>query len=115
MSYVFVKTSHDYADEFDCVSAFCMLRETYEEKLQHIKDSFESGAISYEDEFYFGTNEALQFDSFEDFENGLEVIEVSKEFADTFGSHLGCSIFSQLAEHVAEEDDEDDEDTEYEY
>jgi len=96
MTHLLVKTSHDWADEFDCTSVFCMKKDEFELQLNKIQEAFENGEICYDDEFYFGTNEALQFHSFKDFVNGVETVEVSKEFADTFGDHIGCRIFVQL-------------------
>lgn len=115
MDYVFVKTAHNYADEFDCCSAFCMLKLKFEEAMIRIQHAFESGLIDDRVEFYFGSNEYLSIENFEDFESGITVANVSKDFVNTFGDHVGFKIFQKVLDKANEAyDDEDYEEVELE-
>ena len=68
--FVFVSTSHDYADEFDVDSCFVIPKPHYETQIRLIQKGFEEGLFKGK-QFYFGTNEYLEFHSFEDFMDGV--------------------------------------------
>lgn len=105
--YVFVQTSHDWADEFDYTGCFVALKARVEEYLARIKKAFEDGDLTEGDEFYFGTNEALQFDSYEWFMRGVTITECSKEFYEEFNSltggyGIGSSIISDMYDRIVD-------------
>lgn len=81
--FLFVRLDHNWADEFDVKCGYVTTAAEYDADIARIKSLFDSGDINGK-EFYFGTNEALQFDSFEDFMNGVTADECSKEFYDEF-------------------------------
>ena len=110
MSFVFVQTSYDYADEFDVNGCFVMPKPHFEKQLAEIKQAFEDGRFDGR-EFYFGSNEYLQFDSFEDFESGLEVKECTEQFYDEFSALtgsgcIGHDTFGDLYEYIASGSDD---------
>jgi hypothetical protein len=79
MGYVIVTEQFDYADEFD-VYGFSVLKK---KKLNGLlKEMKEKWAIK-EDvvELGFGTNEALEFSSFQDFMGGISVLPCKKKAA----------------------------------
>lgn len=99
--YVFVKASHDYADEFDVVSCFVILKSDFDKKVAVIQQAFENGDISEHSGFYFGNNEYMSFESFEVFKGGLTVSPCTEAFADEFhrinpSGIVGYSVFDRL-------------------
>ena len=107
MSFVFVTTSHDYADEFDVEGAFALPKPHFETQLRLIEKGFKDGVL-VDKELYFGTNEYLSFSSFEDFMDGVTVKECTEQFYDEFKAltgyaHLGEDVFGRLLDNV--EDD----------
>lgn len=77
--YVFVTVSHDYADEFEIGCCFAIEATTFEEHLKIIKDGFGQGVLE-DKKLYFGTNEYLSFDSYDDFIRGVSSKPCSEEF-----------------------------------
>lgn len=95
--YVFVRTKHDWADEFDVECCFVTTKEAYERDLAAIKAKFASGDLAGV-EIYFGTNECFQFERVERLTDGITVQECSAEFANEFGklndrAEVGFNIF----------------------
>lgn len=113
-TYIFVQTSHNWADEFDMEGASVWTKSVLEDKLANIKKGFEEGRIREDHEFYFGTNEALQFYDYNDFERGVKMVECSEEFHDEFkrivrGRGVGIDIINRLNDRANEPaEDEDD-------
>jgi hypothetical protein len=70
---VLVKTSFDYGDEFDCKEFNVFSDEDYE---QWIADWERKLTECNEVLVWFGTNEHINIDSFEQFEQSIEVIEI---------------------------------------
>lgn len=113
--YLFISANVDWADEFSCEAFQVTTEEAHNKYLERV----ELGLTYNEDaEFYFGTNEALQFTDFHDFKRQLTVKEITKEQADvilkTFGmklhDHWGTgsgSIFDCEFELDEEELDDD--------
>jgi hypothetical protein len=103
MSYVFVQLSHDYADEFDVDCCFVQSKQEFESDLEKIKEGFEDGTL-VDKKFYFGTNEALTFEEYEDFVGGIEVDDCSQEFFEEFtrlaGGCVGFCVMDGLLEEV---------------
>lgn len=94
-NYIFVKASFDYADEFDCECFGIFKEKAWNEIREEKKKQFDSGR---EVEYSFGTNEALTFDSYEDWSRRLEIKLITKDQADVilkvFGEKLCCGCFS---------------------
>lgn len=101
--YVFVTMSHDYADEFDVECCFVAKKEEFEKQMNVIRLAFDASVIEDDHEYYFGTNEYLSFNSFDDFERGVEVKPCSEEFYNewfnlTAGSAVGFCVLDRLYE-----------------
>jgi hypothetical protein len=69
-----VKSCVDYSDEFDCLEFAVMTQSDYDAWVKRA-----TKAIAVEDEFYFGTNEALQFSSFDELFSSLIITEITDE------------------------------------
>lgn len=85
MQYLLVKGSADYADEFDCEFFRVVEKERWEKFVAIVEKYFKPFDI------YFGTNESLEFKSFEGWKDCFETMEISKEqyhFLD--GALCGC-------------------------
>lgn len=98
---VFVVGSHDYSDEFDVDGCMVLPRAKYEEMMAVIGTAFEKELLTENSEFYFGTNEALIFYSFDDFANGFTVQPCSEAFATEFrqlnkGNVVGNDTLNQV-------------------
>ena len=92
MSYVFISSSHNYADEFDVTGCFVTSRTQLEADLEKIKKAFEDKRIHDGTEFYFGTNEALSFTDYASFEDGLTVKDCTEAFYNEFKALTGGGI-----------------------
>jgi len=78
-----IKFEKDYADEFDVVGYRVM---TNTELKQYL---LAAEKASYPKEMYFGTNEAVEFHSFDDFVNSLEIVDMSAEAAQVISDKVG--------------------------
>jgi len=76
MTYVLVKLSANYADEFDVEGFMVMAADAWEEVKQDTKQVFD-GCGSYE--WYFGTNEYITFDSYEHWLRCLDETEITED------------------------------------
>lgn len=88
-TYKLVKVSFDYADEFQCQEFKMMTTEEYDDWIKDIEERINDG----ENEFYFGTNEFLEFESFDDFKDGLTVYDLPKEDYNIFSKYFFSSSF----------------------
>lgn len=88
---VLVKFSKDYADEFDCEEFWWVFgsNEIYTAWLEEYKSEFENGSV----ERWFGTDEYLEFDDFDDFMSCLSVQEITEEEAGVFEKYFGKYSF----------------------
>jgi hypothetical protein len=82
--YVFVTTTHNWADEFNIGGCFVAIDSEFQAIMDKIQAAFAKGFITEDTEFYFGTNEGLSFENWEDFLSGVQVEECSKPFYDEF-------------------------------
>ena len=73
MNYVLVKFKKDYADEFDVSGLKVVLKEDWEKEVERFRN------CKYPFEKYFGTNEALEFDSFKELMSAFRVYDLDKE------------------------------------
>ena len=109
--YVYVTSSFDYSDEFDVEGCFVEEKQVFDDEMALVEEAFADGRLKDVEE-YFGTNEAIEFDCFEDYERGLTVKECSKafylEFIELNGGTSVGKTFSLVDE--IEEEDEDYED-----
>jgi hypothetical protein len=80
--YVLVKLNACWADEFNVCHAWAMTREDYDEGVKVSKENLEKRGRHIE--IYFGTNEALDIDDFDDYMNNLSVHTISKEDYEAF-------------------------------
>lgn len=79
MKYFLVIESDCYADEFD-LSAFAIYSSLSEEYLKmEIKIALEEGHGKFPLELYFGTNEPMEYESFESLMKSLSIKEISKQ------------------------------------
>lgn len=89
----------DYADEFDVVGFIACTDKQYEKMYQDSLDAFKEREESYEDkssafpiEIYFGTNEAITFESQEDYFNSFQVESISDEELKVLQKIFGGSL-----------------------
>lgn len=96
--FIFVRLCHNYADEFDVNCCYVTTAKEHFNELERIHSLFKSGQISGRNEFYFGSNEALQFDSFAKLLEGITTTECTKEYYDEFNklNSNGCVGFCVL-------------------
>lgn len=96
MEYVLLKLGTNWADEFDVESLMICTGEEYQELINDIKKNFKPGY-----EYYFGTNECVEFDSVEEILDNITVAEISEEFYNTFkelvGTEFGILPLSRFA------------------
>ncbi len=100
MKNLLVKASIDYADEFDCKMFGVFTEEKWNEVCENAKkrfagdsseddseddDSEDSGTV----EIYFGTNEALEFDSYNQWFKKMKITEISADEAEFLKKHFG--------------------------
>jgi hypothetical protein len=88
-----VKFQADYADEFD-VYGFTVMTEN-----QYIQFRNDLEKVEWPSENYFGTNEAIVFQSLKDYENAIEVIEIDEKEYQVLeklfgGGYMGVSFGS---------------------
>lgn len=109
--YVFVKSSFNWADEFAAEGCFVQEKQVFDDELSQIEEAFADGRLE-DVEVYFGSNEAITFDCFEEYSRGLTVKECTKEFYLEFielnGRNEHGHVFS-LLEHIETDGEEDDE------
>ncbi len=79
-----VKSSVDYADEFDCKEFAIMTQTQYDAWLERVEKALEE-----QDEFYFGTNEAVQFYNMAEFQNSLTITKITDEEFSTLDKLFG--------------------------
>jgi hypothetical protein len=87
MSHKLVKFQKGYADEFDVYGMRLMTGKELAEYLLAAKNA------TYPKEMYFGTNEYVKFQNFEDVKGTLEINYISSDAAqviqDTIGDNFG--------------------------
>jgi hypothetical protein len=96
--FVLIKQCIDYADEFDVYAFDVVPKDEWEANKKRILE------LTYELEYYFGTNEELTFADGEDYLNQIVVSDISEEEAQTldklfdgeFGNSAYQSILRQL-------------------
>lgn len=91
--YVLVKHQDDYADEFDVDTVFVFKYDEFNEHLKRIEESFKE--VSYK-EIYFGTNECLLYEDFEDFMDTLNIKYISDKEYHEFKALMNCSAFGSI-------------------
>ena len=89
MAYVLVKEYHDWADEFSTYGFAIYEKEKFYEDLKFLEENWREDT-----ELYFGTNEAMEWESFEDLKRGLEVLEITEEEAEVF-KKFGMKFYGQ--------------------
>lgn len=77
--YILIRYDDNWADEFE-VSGFYATTIDEWEKFVH-----EVSQASYPQEIYFGTNEFVEFETFEDFYNKLTIVHISEDEFITLG------------------------------
>ena len=83
MSYLLIKFEKNYADEFDVYGTRIMTNTEWADYLNEaMKDT-------YPKEIYFGSNEQIEFDNYQDVVNSLTVELLSGEQAQTIQDKLG--------------------------
>ena len=99
-NYLLVKLDMNWADEFDVNAFWVTTQNRYDQFLRTITEYDFSN-----DEFYFGTNEWISFDSTNEVIRSLQVIPITKEFYDQlithFGEEYGLLPITRIEEHAA--------------
>ena len=131
---ILVKFEDNYADEFDLNGFFITTKPEWEKILVAAKKSFApleaenatkkaaidakiaAGEYAYfrpnEKEFYFGTNESLFYESFEDWFSSYMVVELTNEVAEFMQATFPYG-FGQYFTDFDNYDEEFEEDTDY--
>ena len=87
MKYLLVKLNANYADEFDVDSMWVTTEEDHIALLADLKEHEDN--IHDGNEIYFGTNEAIYFDNYEELMHSLDVVEITPEFYNDFLTFVG--------------------------
>lgn len=88
MSKILVKFNDNYADEFDVDGFMVISKNQFDKDVELVKKWF----ADYGDaEFYFGTNEALSYDDFDDWFNSFSVTEITDDEAQVLTKLFGNS------------------------
>lgn len=74
--YLVVQSEFDYADEFDVYGLYITTKTLYDMMMEEAKKYFD---VHDDYEGWFGTNEAILVESFEDYQAGLHVSEITEE------------------------------------
>lgn len=120
--YVFIRANFDYADEFYVESIHVMKASAWE-KLKEDVETYFSKKSAREIECYFGTNEQIIFEKYNDLIRGVFVKPITDEerktLADLLGEDelsfswgTGSGIFENLQEAINDRNAEDKEDEE---
>lgn len=73
--YVLVKFSDNWADEFDVNGFFVSPLKDWEKTIQTMKSEFEKNGSK---EYSFGTNESLEYESYDDYAQCITVVELTE-------------------------------------
>lgn len=84
--YKIVKFAANYADEFDIDGIRIFEEKDWDEYVENMH-------IEWPDEWYFGTNEFIEFQSFEDFMSKFTINTVSGKRAQYFNEMVGSIGF----------------------
>ena len=113
MKYIVAKYSADYADEFDCEGFGVFSKKQWDKLCKDTEKVFESkGSI----EVGFGTNEYLEFESYDDWFNTFDIYEVEeaeanlliKLFGEAWGTGSGILDIKSYMIDTGEYDEEED-------
>jgi hypothetical protein len=77
MAKVLVKFYADYADEFDVKGFFITTQKKWDKHLEEVNTFFKDRTEPVE--VYFGTNECIEYDSFEEYKECFTVTPITKE------------------------------------
>jgi len=103
--YYLIKFQSDYADEFD-VYGFQIMNEKDYKRFQNTLKEYEKYLNINENslEYYFGTNESITWESFDDLIKSITISGISAEKTDflieQFGDSWGASIPTDLMDYV---------------
>lgn len=110
--YVLITESWDYADEFN-IGGFTIMPTVEWKELIHKIKLYESSLFS-DCEFYFGTNECIIIQSFDEFLEGIDVQNITKQEYDIinelFGESYETTFLERLQEYIYSYEYSEDED-----
>lgn len=110
MEYVLVSLETNWADEFDVVSHWVAEKEEALDAIDIITNSH----ISEHDEFCFGTNEGISFESAQELMDCISIHPITEEFYKNFvrliGEETGLISVQEIANRIRESESELDED-----
>lgn len=84
--YVLVIVSADYADEFDVCHSYVMTKEEYDQGVETSRKNLEG---KRNNEIYFGTNEAIDVNDFNDYMRNISVQSITKDDYDAYMRMFG--------------------------
>lgn len=93
MSKILVKFSDNYADEFDVDGFMVIDKDQFNKEVELIKRLFDEYG---EHEFYFGTNEALSYDNFNQWFDTFSVTDITDAEADVLNRLFGTYWSNQI-------------------
>ena len=106
MSQVFVKMRHACRDDFDVTCCFVMDKHEFNKNMTIVQYAFDANVFNECSEFCFGTDEFLQFYSFDDFEMGVSDQPCSEDFYHEFinltGGCVGFNVLERMVERATE-------------
>lgn len=88
VEYVFVRTHHNWSDELDVRGCYVAPRSEVETDMKRIEAAFEDGKFEGK-EFYFGSNQSIVFDDFDDFSWDVRIATCTFDFYVEFRSLTG--------------------------
>lgn len=74
--YKLVKFKKDYADEFNVCGISLYTEEDLDKTLTYLKDNFDK---LNDKEYYFGTNECLEFSNYDEITQSIVISDISEE------------------------------------
>jgi hypothetical protein len=93
MNNILIKYHKNWADELDVEGFMLWTEEKWNEHLSKVKEYFEKSPHTVE--MYFGTNEAIEYDNFEEYKRSFEVKKITPEEAKTLKK-----LFDEKLGHV---------------
>jgi hypothetical protein len=81
MNYLLIKYKKDYADEFDVKGFMVSNEDDWNKHLSDVKRYFDLNPHTVER--YFGSNEFVVYNDFEEYKRSFEIVNITSEEAET--------------------------------
>lgn len=97
MKNLLVTAQVNWADEFDTVFLKIFTEQEWNHHLEAVMEFFSENSCA---EVYFGTNEAIEYDSFEDYLAKFSVEEISDKHAEFIKTHIYRKFRSDFGQSI---------------